>query len=348
MSITLVNKHTNYKFAIIGCYLPPENSSHAQNADDYFQHLVGMMYEYTDYDFVTICGDFNARLGNKCDYIELIDEVPQRTVIDNTSNDHGISLMQFLLQTRTCVVNGRISPLKDSFTSVSHRGKAVIDYFVVPHEHLDKIIDFEVRNITDVIKTWNLHKLAVKRASDHGILVCKIDLKDRTSTVESESTSDSEGISGPRAGTDSAELGSGEKPPIRYKKGPVPESFLSSNEMVQACEQLIDDLLQLHHNQDELDLIYELYVKVYHDEMSECMKILNMTPVTKKHARHSAKAYWCEELTEYWKETHDAEKLFIKTPKTDHGYLAIKSHFIYLQRRMDKAIKRAKTTLGCH
>ncbi len=81
---------------------------------------------------------------------------------------------------------------------------------------------------------------------------------------------------------------------------------------------------------------------LYHKEMSECMKILDMTPVTKKQARHSAKPYWNESLTVCWKEAHVAEKTFIKTPKTDHGYLAIKSRFLHLQRHLDKEIKKAK------
>ncbi len=43
-----------------------------------------------------------------------------------------------------------------------------------------------------------------------------------------------------------------------------------------------------------------------------------------------------------WRETHEAEKIFIKTPKTDHGYLAIKARFTHSQNRLDEEIKKAK------
>ena len=45
------------------------------------------------------------------DYIDILDDIPIRTVLDETQNDHGICFANFLLQTKMCVLNGRLDPL---------------------------------------------------------------------------------------------------------------------------------------------------------------------------------------------------------------------------------------------
>ena len=89
------------------------------------------MYDMCEIDMVILGRDFNARLGNMKDFIEGLDEIPPRTVIDETQNEHGKLFNDFLLQSKSCILNGRIEPLKDSFTSISHKGRSIVDYFVV-------------------------------------------------------------------------------------------------------------------------------------------------------------------------------------------------------------------------
>ena len=48
--LRLINKRTLFSITIMGSYLPPDSSTHAQNTDDYFQHLVLYVYEYYDDD----------------------------------------------------------------------------------------------------------------------------------------------------------------------------------------------------------------------------------------------------------------------------------------------------------
>ncbi len=109
------------------------------------------MYEYCEDETIALCGDYNARVGGRPDFIDGVDEVPPRVNIDTFVNDHGLSLPNFCLQSNTCLVHGRINPLKDSYTTVSHRGKSVVDYFITRHDDLCKITDFEVLNISDFI-----------------------------------------------------------------------------------------------------------------------------------------------------------------------------------------------------
>ena len=83
------------------------------------------MHDYVDYSF--ICGDFNGRIGSLLDYVKEIDSVPDRTIHDKEVNGHGRSLIDFLLDARFCVTNGRITPACNNFTSISRKGKAIVD-----------------------------------------------------------------------------------------------------------------------------------------------------------------------------------------------------------------------------
>ena len=122
LQLRLVNKHSDMEANIIGVYIPPDTGAHAEDDDRAFQLLVDMCYELSESsDFTMICGDMNARVGAKFDYIDTVDELPPRVSIDQTSNDQGTSLINLCLQTNTCLVNGRITPLLDGYTSISHR-----------------------------------------------------------------------------------------------------------------------------------------------------------------------------------------------------------------------------------
>ena len=54
-----------------------------------------------------ICGDFNSRCGERADYVEGVDQVPSRHVIDHTTNGYGDCLCDFLVSTSCLIINGR-------------------------------------------------------------------------------------------------------------------------------------------------------------------------------------------------------------------------------------------------
>ena len=80
--------------------------------------------------------DFNSRVGDDRDYIEEVDEVRPRSILDFTSNANGDLPNDFLID------NGGIG--MNNYTHVSHRGKSVVDYVFVPLEQVLNIEDFEV------------------------------------------------------------------------------------------------------------------------------------------------------------------------------------------------------------
>ena len=68
-------------------------------------------------------GDLNARIGAKLDSIKYIDDLVPRNeihnnVIDKHLNNHGTEFVNFLLETKVGIVNGRITPYNNSITSV--------------------------------------------------------------------------------------------------------------------------------------------------------------------------------------------------------------------------------------
>ena len=106
--------------------------------------LLSNMY-MCEIDMILIGGDINTRLGHMKDYIEGLDNVPPRTIIDKKQNEHRKLSNDFLLQSKMCVVSGRVNPLKDSFTLISHKGRSVVDYFIISNDCIDNMLDFEVK-----------------------------------------------------------------------------------------------------------------------------------------------------------------------------------------------------------
>ena len=133
-----------------------------------------MLYEAENEDFTLLCGNWNARMGKTFDIIEAIDDVPKRIILDEVSNDHGITLQNFMFQTKTCMLNGCISPLNNNYTSISHRGKVFVDYMLVPHDMLDKVVDFAVIGVTELVEKEGLQDVDKGCISDHSVLMTNV------------------------------------------------------------------------------------------------------------------------------------------------------------------------------
>ena len=95
--IKLIDKVTSFAISLFGVYLPPDTSPYGQHADLVFEYILNKLYECYDDNLILVLGDINARFGEKLDFIPEVDEVPDRTVIDHTINDHGRAFLNFLL-----------------------------------------------------------------------------------------------------------------------------------------------------------------------------------------------------------------------------------------------------------
>lgn len=106
------------------------NSKYFVNNEELFNNLTIEIYKHTYLDKILICEDFNARIEEK---VDVLDEsmIPKRIVIDHATNPQGEKLVSFVNDIKGCVVNGRMEPNRDDYTSVaSHKGLAVVDYFI--------------------------------------------------------------------------------------------------------------------------------------------------------------------------------------------------------------------------
>ena len=122
-------------------------------------------------------------------------------------------------------MNCRVNPLEDSFTSVSHRGKAVVDYSITTHEGIHNIEHFKVINITDLITERNLQHLCTAKLSDHSMLSYAV-VRDRhmdefhTERVHRQEHTGADDFSTGRDGPF-------DKPPQRYRKGNLERELMS-------------------------------------------------------------------------------------------------------------------------
>ena len=291
--------------------MPPETSVYGDDPDRVFQELVSLLYDNSNCDATLLVGDYNARVGARKDVIEIIDDIPDRTVLDLQHNDHGISLVNFLLQSNTCIINGRINPLGDSYTSISHRGKAVVDYVLASHDTFNLIQNFEVLNISELMLKYRLMEHCVGLLSDHSVMRVSVKCCD-TDGMSKDVNEESVNTRSSRTDHSHVNTHSHHTPlPCKFKLSKTPDDFMYTHSTVEACSEIIDKLLRNKIEQEELNSLYEQYVEIYYTEMGNFFKELNHTPHSKKALNHSPKPYWTE-LSELWKTYHSAEKVFVK------------------------------------
>ena len=90
---------------------------------------MSQLYLNNDADAIFIYGDLNARCGKVIDTLLDDSDIPERHVMDTcTVNLYGEKVIDFVRDMTLCIVNGRVSPEKDNYTSISNRGRSVVDY----------------------------------------------------------------------------------------------------------------------------------------------------------------------------------------------------------------------------
>jgi hypothetical protein len=89
------------------CYLPPEGSSCAVDPHSFFGELLTQVYSYQHEGPFFIMGDLNSRCANSADFIEGVDEIQNRKVIDTQQNQYGEFMCDFFISASCCIMNGR-------------------------------------------------------------------------------------------------------------------------------------------------------------------------------------------------------------------------------------------------
>ncbi len=139
-------------FVVFTCNLPPEGSPRTTSSHSFFSYLLAQIYSLSNVDDVYLCGDINSHIDSLYDCIKETDNLPPRNNLDNSVNKYGEALLKFLRDANCCVMNGRIWPRNDNFTSISTRERVVVNYIIFPHKCLINCTDFTDFNPNELIE----------------------------------------------------------------------------------------------------------------------------------------------------------------------------------------------------
>ena len=281
--VNLKNKVTSHSINLHCAYLKPENSVWNNN-DDIYQTMLTNVYSYSDCDRSIILGDFNARLGSKVDFIPNVDNINEREVLDLTENKQGADLLDLLLDSKHCILNGRIG--KQSYTCIKPKGRSVVDYITCDHLSLPYFSNFECltpENQTDLIQRDTSFG---RRVSDHSLLLADLIY---VNSFEVEYTCEN--------------VKNNKRIFQLYKSD---KSFMNNDNWSRSIVKLIDRLSDNIESQCLVDQVYQEMLETVNREMEEYVPYTDLSKQDSKCLKYF-KPYWDDKLQSCWK-TFYAEK----------------------------------------
>ena len=141
---------------IVNSYIKPQNSSAttpADNGREAIKHIEDVINDLRQHGDIILCGDFNARIGQKPGTIDdnsnnfiplpddyIPDELPPRHSQDIMTNTYGNYFINLIQNNQLKILNGRtLGDFTGQFTSIQKNGCSVIDYFAVSNGLYDKV-----------------------------------------------------------------------------------------------------------------------------------------------------------------------------------------------------------------
>ena len=222
-------------------YLPPENSARSVNIYEFLDSLSSDIYTIPNGSPFYLFGDWNSRVSDMPDFIEGIDILPERNVVDFTNNSYGDIFCEFLSNVNCCILNGR-NFLNNDYTFISTRGTSVVDYCIVPYEYLNKFVDFEVIRAQSLVNsTFTTGAYDPKHIPDHSLICWTFNtlVYDDQIMVRHAQSTDNETTEH-----------------VKFDTRNVPNDWLTDVEVVSKLNQLILDLEHSENNQLEIDNKY--------------------------------------------------------------------------------------------
>ena len=325
----------------MSCYLPPSNSVWGRDGVSFYNHLMSLVYRFSDADAVYITGDLNSRFGDACEIIDLIDgQLPERKILDHGKNKHGETFLDFLKDGQLCIVNGRINPELDNFTFIDpSRGSSVVDFIVVPQANVPNVETFRVHTPCELMELISEGDRCV---SDHSLLefVLHPHFPCHVEQVDSEQGN-------PVNSIENMSHNNLECNPqmsryyTKYDLRDLDNQFLLSNSAQAAIQQCIHRIESQADDQSEIDRTYDQFCKVFYDEMDKTLKCKNTGKVAKKRYR-VYKPFWNDELTKLWKIVRDTEKKYLKAAQNSTFRRHCRIKFYDARNHFDKIYKKAK------
>ena len=323
LGLRLCCNDTNEILIVYCVYLPPDSSRYGQYNETILNTLVMDIYKHSEANNILVCGDFNARTGNLPDTLEF-DDISERIVIDETVNRQGKKLLDFVGDIRGCIVNGRVTSQLNGFTSVSHKGLAVVDYVITRQGDLKSIVEMAVVNCIDLVhrKGWMSQISDTCRIPDHNLM----------SVVLETSSIVREGLTSRNLGAKNSNKSSKviRNPGLSYMK--LLPMLLSEFE-----EAIGEDTSDA---QAVVDSKYQDLISLIHKEAAS-----SVTTRSTKRTRTVQKDYWTSELSAQWKLMHTADRRLQEVkrhnkPKSE--YVKKLQQFKEARRKFDKLLKKTR------
>ena len=305
------------------CYLPPENSSRQKDVLAFYDSLLTGIYEFQNMGPICMFGDFNSRCGNLIDFIEGVDELIEREVIDFPVNKYGHILIDFLINSNFCILNGRNST-KNDFTSVSSKGSSVVDYCLVSHSDLPMFSDFHVYTASESVNLdGNICTVVPSTIPDHSCITWKINIRSCCPS-DNEQHVDSEAF-------------------VKVNVKDVPENFGADDRFINEIHDCVSQLEQGFREQLDIDNAYTEMCAVIKAEMVDKLpkKIYIQNSATSNKRRRLAKPWWNESLNNLWNDTCIAEKKWLKC-KQSRDKTHLRSDYVAKRKLFDKHVQRSK------
>ena len=326
--LKLEHKQSGHKFTVCICYLPPEGSSRRCDGEAFYSDLMLKFYDYQNDGDVIICGDFNSRCGDESDYIEGVDNIPSREVIDFKLNPYGQLLLDFLTDCNLCMLNGRLG--ENNFTNINGNGSSVVDYMIVPHEQLERYQSFKVHTMSSVINRVNMQGHI--RSPEHSILEVTLQT-DNVANLNSPSES------------------SAVKP--RYNLDDIPASFLNCETSFQRIMDTIDKIEKYLTEERDVQKAYTEFTELVKVEMDAKLPKQRQYQTKALHKPHKsrAKPYWTIELQDLWDEVCKLERLWLTSKRRVKSRSrnmqcvnsrVLRENFHSARRRFDKLNRQCK------
>ncbi|CAC5397946.1 unnamed protein product [Mytilus coruscus] len=248
LGIKFTGRSTEFEFLVFACYLPPENSSRGRDAQSFYAHLLSQIYMSNENDGIYLIGDFNSRIGSLSETLNDIDNLPKRQPLDKSINQHGHELLDFLNEAKFCLLNGRFP--NDNFTSISKKGKAVVDYICVPQDIYEYLNYFKVLTIQSIVNDNRLLELIGDKSKlpDHSVVMCEFKVTHHGLSYRIKDQTNCQ---------------------PRFKLDRIPLDFMASDIRRSAPFEVIDKIERCRETQDNVDKIYDNLCTVILTEMNE-------------------------------------------------------------------------------
>lgn len=121
LSVQFNHKETEYNIVISSCYLPPDKYARGRDAQCVLSHSLFQICVDNNCMYMLIEADFNSNIGSLSGILNELDSI--QYVIYNSINQNGHDFLEFLNDSKFCVLNGRFIYSHDKFTSESRNGE---------------------------------------------------------------------------------------------------------------------------------------------------------------------------------------------------------------------------------